>query len=125
MTGDQVLCIPGRHKLGARRLHIKKEDRVVVLSGKDRGKLGRVLAVFPSSRTLLVERVNLMKHHSKAGGSMGQRGGIIEKEVPLHASNVMLICPRCNRQARTYRKKLETGFRVRVCRKCDEVVENE
>ena len=111
--------------MGARKLHIRRDDHVVMLSGKDRGKTGRVLAVFPKANTVLVERINLMKHHSKAGGSMGQRGGIIEKEVPVHASNVMLICPRCNRRARTYRKKLETGFGVRVCRKCDEVVEND
>ena len=111
--------------MGARKLHIKKEDRVVMLSGKDRGKTGRVLAVFPKSDNLLVERINLMKHHSKRGGSMGQQGGIVEKEVPVHISNVMLVCPRCNRQARTYRKKLETGYRVRVCKKCDEVVETQ
>ena len=111
--------------MGARKLHIKKEDRVVVLSGKDRGKTGKVLAMFPRSDTLLVERINLMKRHSKAGGRMGQQGGIIEREAPLHISNVMLICPRCNRRARTYRKKLETGYRVRVCRKCQEVIESE
>ena len=110
--------------MGVRKLHIKREDNVVVLNGKDRGKTGRVLAVFPKSDTLLVERINLMKHHSKRGGSMGQQGGIVEKEVPIHASNVMLICPRCNTSARTYRKKLETGHRVRMCRKCNEVVEN-
>ena len=109
--------------MGTRKMHIKKEDRVVVLSGKDRGKTGRVLAVFPKSKFVLVEGVNLMKHHSKQSGYR-QQGGIIEKEVPVDASNLMLICPRCNRQARTYRKKLETGFRVRVCRKCQEVVEN-
>jgi large subunit ribosomal protein L24 len=122
-----VIFVPcqGGIKLGVRKLNIKKEDRVVVLNGKDRGRIGRVLAVFPKSDTLLVERINLMKHHSKRGGSMGQQGGIIEKEVPIHISNVMLICPRCNSQARTYRKQLETGFRVRVCRKCNEVVETQ
>ncbi len=111
--------------MGARKLHIKREDRVVVLNGKDRGKTGRVLAAFPRSDTVLVERINLMKHHSRRGGSMGQQGGIIDKEAPIHVSNVMLVCPRCDRQARTYRKKLETGYRVRVCRKCQEVVENQ
>ena len=111
--------------MGVRKLHIKREDQVVVLNGKDRGRTGKVLAVFPKSDKVLVERVNLMKHHSKRGGSMGQQGGIVEKEVPIHVSNVMLICPRCNSQARTYRKKLETGYRVRVCRKCQEVVENQ
>ena len=109
--------------MGARKMHIKKEDRVVVLTGKDRGKTGRVLAVFPGSNTLLVERVNLMKRHSRRR-DYRQQGGIIEREAPIHSSNVMLICPRCSRQTRTYRKKLETGFRARVCRKCQEVVES-
>lgn len=109
--------------MGARKVHIKKNDLVVVLTGKDRGKTGRVLAVFPKSNTVLVEHVNLMKHHTRSGRSLRQQGGIIEREVPIHASNVMLICPRCNRQTRTYRKMLETGFRVRVCRKCQEVVD--
>lgn len=111
--------------MSATKVHIKKEDQVVMLSGKDKGNTGRVLAVFPKSGTVLVERINLMKHHSRRGGSMGQQGGIIEREVPVQASNVMLICPRCNKRARTYRKKLETGYRVRVCRKCSEVVETE
>lgn len=103
-------------------MRIKKEDRVVVITGKDRGKVGRVLAVFPKSDTLLVERVSIMKHHSRARGYK-QQGGIVEREVPIRASNVMLVCPRCNRQARTTRKKLETGHRVRVCVKCKEVVD--
>ncbi len=105
-------------------MHIKREDRVVVLNGKDRGRTGRVLGVFPRSNTVLVERANLIKRHTRRR-DYRQQGGIIEKEAPIHASNVMLICPRCNRQTRTYRKKLETGFRVRVCRKCQEVVESQ
>ena len=104
------------------RMNIKREDNVVVLSGKDRGLTGRVLAVFPDDGTVLVERANLVKRHTKRSG-VRQQGGIIEREAPIDVSNVMLICPRCNRQSRTYRKKLETGFRVRVCRKCQEVVD--
>ena len=104
------------------KMKIKRDDRVVVLSGKDRGRLGRVLAVFPDAGKLLVERVNLVKRHTKRGG-VRQQGGIVEREAPVDASNVMLICPRCNSQARTYRKKLETGYRVRVCKKCQEVVD--
>ena len=104
------------------KMHIKKEDQVVVLNGKDRGKTGRVLAVLPKSNTVLVERANLAKHHSKQQG-YGQQGGIIEREAAIHISNVMLICPRCNRQTRTYREKLKTGSRVRKCRKCQEVAE--
>jgi len=113
----------GENRLGAMSIHIKKEDRVVMLSGKDRGKTGRVLAVFPKENAVLVERINLMKHHTRQGGYR-QQGGIIEREVPVDISNVMLVCPRCSRRARTYRKKLETGYRVRVCRKCQEVIES-
>jgi len=104
------------------RMNIKRDDRVLVLSGKDKGQTGRVLAVFPDAGNVLVERVNLVKRHTKRGG-VRQQGGIIEREAPIDASNVMLICPRCDSQSRTYRKKLETGFRVRVCRKCQEVVD--
>lgn len=108
----------------SRMLHIKKNDRVVVINGKDRGKTGKVLAVFPKFDNVLVERANFAKHHTKPR-RYGQQGGIVEREAPIHISNVMLICPRCNRQTRTYRKILETGFRVRVCRKCREVAERE
>jgi large subunit ribosomal protein L24 len=103
---------------------IKKEDRVVVISGKDRGKTGKVLAVFPKESRLLVERVSFAKHHSKRQGYR-QQGGIFEREASIHISNVMLICPRCNRQTRTNRNVLETGFGVRVCKKCHEVAERE
>lgn len=108
----------------SKMVHIKKEDRVVVISGKDRGKVGKVLAVFPKLNSVLVERVNFAKHHSKRR-AYGQQSGIIEREAPIHISNVMLICPRCNRQTRTYRKLLENDFRVRVCRKCNEVAERD
>ncbi|HGE72908.1 TPA: 50S ribosomal protein L24 [Candidatus Poribacteria bacterium] len=110
-----------RHKL---KVNIKRNDRVVVISGKDRGKTGKVLAVFPRLGKVIVERVNFAKHHEKRRGYM-QQGGIIERELPIDISNVMLICPRCNRQTRTSRKVLETGFRVRICRKCREVAERE
>jgi len=107
-----------------KNVHIKKEDRVVVISGKDRGKTGRVLAVFPKKNKVLVERVNISTHHEKRRG-YNQQGGIIERESAVSMSNVMLICPRCNRQVRTNKKQLETGFRVRVCAKCHEVAERE
>ncbi len=107
-------------------MHIKKEDNVVVITGKDRGKTGKVLTVYPKTDTVLVERINLMKHHSKRRSYRQlQQSGIIEREAPIQASNVMLVCPRCNQQARTGRKKLETGFRVRVCKKCEEVVDSQ
>jgi len=105
-------------------VHIKKDDRVVVISGKDRGKTGKVLAVFPKEGRALVERVSFAKHHAKKQG-YNQQGGIIERESSIDMSNVMLICPRCNRQARTSKKLLENGYRVRVCEKCHEVAERE
>jgi large subunit ribosomal protein L24 len=111
-----------RHELSM--VNIKKNDRVVVISGKDRGKLGKVLAVFPKADRLIVEKVNFNTHHTKRKGYR-QQGGMVERESPIHISNVMLVCPRCNRQARTSRKVLETGFRVRVCKKCNEVAERE
>ncbi|MBD3180712.1 50S ribosomal protein L24 [Candidatus Poribacteria bacterium] len=107
--------------MSTRKVHVKRDDTVVILTGKDRGKTGRVLSVYPDTNRVLVERVNLLKHHSRHRDPSQQ--GIVEREAPVHASNVMLVCPRCNRQSRTYRKKLETGFRVRVCRKCQEVVD--
>ena len=110
--------------MSARKMHVRKEDRVVVINGKDRGKTGRVLAVFPDANTVLVERTNLASHHDKRR-DMRQQGGVIEREAPIHASNVMLICPTCKSQTRTYRKKLETGARIRMCRKCQEVIESQ
>lgn len=80
--------------------NIKKNDRVVVISGKDRGKTGKVLAVFPKVDRLIVERVNFNTHHTKRKGYR-QQGGMVERESAIHISNVMLVCPRCNRQART------------------------
>lgn len=108
----------------SKSVNIKKDDRVVMISGKDRGKTGKVLAVFPKENSVLIERVNFAKHHTKRRG-YNQQGGVIEREAPVDLSNVMLICPRCNRQARTTKKQLETGFRVRVCKKCHEVAERE
>lgn len=107
-------------------MHIKKEDNVLVIAGKNKGKTGKVLAVFPKTDKVLVERVNIVKHNSKRRSYRQlQQTGFIEREVPIHISNVMLVCPRCNTHARTSRKKLETGFRVRVCGKCKEVVESQ
>ncbi len=106
------------------KVNIKKDDRVVVICGKDKGKTGKVLAVFPRINKVIVERVNFATHHEKRRGYR-QQGGIIERELPIDISNVMLICPRCKRQTRTSRKLLETGFRVRICKKCREVAERE
>jgi large subunit ribosomal protein L24 len=99
---------------------IRKGDQVRVMTGKDRGKEGRVLAVYPKTNRLLIENVNVVKRHMKlraARGRSGQEGGIIPKEAPLHASNVQIICPSCG-PTRVGYKLRDDGTKVRVCRKC-------
>lgn len=104
----------------AARLKIRKGDHVRVMTGKDRGKEGRVLAVYPRRNRLLVEGVNVVKRHMKlraARGRAGQEGGIISKEAPLEASNVQVVCPSCGPTRIGY-QMAEDGTKTRVCRKC-------
>ena len=102
-------------------LKIKKGDKVMVIAGKDRGKSGKILRVFPSRERVLVEGVNIVKRHTRPTQKNPQ-GGIIEREAPIHISNVMLICPRCNKPARVGRKITEEG-KFRVCKRCGEEIE--
>jgi large subunit ribosomal protein L24 len=101
---------------------IKKNDTVLVITGREKGKKGRVLSVFPSNSRLLIERINMIKKHMKPSKKYTQ-GGIIEKESPLHISNVLLICPRCNKPTRIGSTLLQDGRKVRVCKKCSEVMD--
>lgn len=103
-------------------LHIKKNDSVIVLSGKEKGKRGRVLSVSPSKESLIIEKINIIKRHMKPSRKYTQ-GGIIEKEAPLHLSNVMLICPKCAKPTRIGNTSLQGGKKVRVCKKCREVMD--
>jgi large subunit ribosomal protein L24 len=103
-------------------LGIKKGDTVLVLSGKDKDKKGRVLAIFPSKQKLIVEGVNIVKKHQKPSRKYPQ-GGIIEKEGLIHTSKVMLVCPKCDKPTRIGARILEDGKKVRVCKKCKEVIE--
>jgi len=102
---------------------IRKNDNVVVTTGKDRGKRGRVVRVVADKNRLLVEGVNLIKRHTKANPQKNIKGGLVEREAPLHASNVQLVCPECGKPTRIGRKILEDGRKVRVCRKCEGVVD--
>ena len=102
-------------------MRIRKGDMVVVLTGDDAGRRGRVLKVFPEKYRAVVEGVNLIKRHTKPNRS-NQQGGIVEKEAPLHISNLVLICPRCDRRTRIRAKILEDGSRVRVCQRCQEML---
>jgi large subunit ribosomal protein L24 len=102
---------------------IRKNDNVVVITGKDRGKRGRVLKVVPGTNRLVVEGVNMIKRHTKPNPGNQIKGGIVAREAALHASNVQLVCPECGVQTRVGRKLLGDGRKVRICRKCEGVVD--
>jgi large subunit ribosomal protein L24 len=101
---------------------IKKEDTVMVTTGKEKGKRGRVISVMPKDDKLLVEQVNMIKKHMKPNRQY-QQGGIIEKEASLHRSKVMLVCPKCDKPTRIGNKVLEDGRKLRACKKCGEVMD--
>jgi large subunit ribosomal protein L24 len=102
---------------------IRRNDNVVVITGKDRGKRGRVLKVDPAKNRLVVEGVNFIKRHTKPNPQRQIKGGVVEREASLHASNVQLVCPECDKPTRLGRKILGDGRKVRICRKCEGVVD--
>lgn len=102
--------------------NIKKDDIVQVISGKEKGKKGKVLALLNEKERVTIEKLNLFKRHTKTN-KKGQQGGIIEKEGSIHISNVLLVCDKCGKGVRVRRKKLEDGKRVRMCGKCGEVID--
>jgi large subunit ribosomal protein L24 len=102
---------------------IRKNDNVVVTTGKDRGKRGRVLKVLPEKNRVIVEGVNFVKRHTRPDPRRNVKGGVMEREAPLHASNVQLVCPECGRTTRLGRRILGDGRKVRICRKCEGVVD--
>ena len=103
-------------------LGIKKNDTILVITGKEKGKKGRVLSVSPLKDQLLIEKVNIIKRHMKPTRKYAQ-GGIIEKEAPLHISNVMLVCPKCSKPTRIGNSLLQDGRKIRMCKKCREVID--
>ena len=102
---------------------IRKNDTVLVVTGKDRGKRGRVLQIVPDKNRLIVEGVNMIKRHTRPNPGKNIQGGIVQREAALHASNVQLVCPECGAQTRVGRKILGDGRKVRVCRRCEGVVD--
>jgi large subunit ribosomal protein L24 len=102
--------------------HIKKDDKVKVITGKDKGKIGKVLKIINKKNRVLVENVNIVKHHTKPSAK-NRQGGIVESEAPFHWSNVMLICNKCLTPSRINMQILEDGKKVRVCKKCKEIVD--
>ncbi len=97
---------------------IKKNDEVLVTRGRDRGYKGRVLRVFPSDGTAIVERANMIKRHTRPNPNKQIQGGIVEREAPIRISNLKLICPECGKATRVGRKRLDDGSGIRVCRAC-------
>jgi large subunit ribosomal protein L24 len=108
--------------MAAGRCSIKKDDRVKVVAGKEKGKIGKVLKVLHEKERLIVENVNFVKCHKRPGGKT-PRGGIIEKEASIHWSNLMLMCDKCINPIRVKMQRLEDGKKVRVCRKCGEIID--
>ncbi len=102
---------------------IKKGDQVRVMTGRDRGKIGRVLAVNPSKLTVTVEHANIIKRHTRPNPSKNIKGGIVEKEAAMALSNVLLLCPACNKGTRLGYKVLPDGTKERVCRRCGNTLE--
>jgi large subunit ribosomal protein L24 len=102
--------------------HIKKNDTVMVIAGKEKGKSGKVLRILPKKDRAVVEKVNFIKRHMRPGPHSRQ-GGIVEKENPINISNLMVVCGKCTDPTRVGRRVLEDGSRVRYCKKCDEIIE--
>jgi len=102
--------------------HVKKGDTVMVITGKERGKRGKVLIVLPAKRRVIVEKVNMIKRHQRPTQKLRQ-GGIIEREGTLNLSNVMVVCGKCDRPTRTGIQMLAEGKKARVCRRCGEIID--
>ena len=103
-------------------MQIRKNDSVMVIAGKERGKTGKVLRVLLEKDAVIVERTNMVKRHTKPRGPQ-QPGGIVEKEAGIHASNIMIMCDKCNAPVRIGHKKLSDGEKIRICRRCNEALD--
>ena len=102
--------------------HVRKNDSVMVIAGRERGKTGKVLKVLVDRSRVVIEGVNLVKRHTRPRGAQ-QPGGIVEKEAPIHISNLMLMCDRCNAPVRFGHQILADGKKARVCRRCGETLD--
>jgi large subunit ribosomal protein L24 len=102
---------------------VRRNDNVLVITGKDRGKRGRVLKVLPETNRLIVEGLNMIKRHMKPNPNRNIQGGVVSRAAALHASNVQNVCPECGKPTRIGRRILGDGRKVRICRKCEGVVD--
>jgi large subunit ribosomal protein L24 len=108
--------------MAAKKLHVKKGDMVRVIAGKEKGKSGKIMAIFSDKGRVVVENLNMVKRHTRPSRA-NTEGGIIEKEAALSASNVLLLCGSCNQATRTGMRVLDDGSKVRFCKKCNEIVD--
>ncbi|MGD8970530.1 MAG: 50S ribosomal protein L24 [Desulfobacterales bacterium] len=108
--------------MNATKCRIKKDDKVKVIAGKDKGKIGKVLKVIRKKNRVLVENVNMVKRHAKPS-AQNRQGGIIEGEAPIHWSNLMLMCSKCMAPTRIKLQRLDDGKKVRTCSKCEEIID--
>jgi large subunit ribosomal protein L24 len=103
-------------------MQIRKNDNVMVVTGKEKGKKGRVIAVYPATNRILIEKMNMIKRHTRPNQQLRQ-GGIVEKESPISASNVKLVCTKCDKPTTVSRQSQGDGPRARVCRECNEAID--
>ena len=109
--------------MAAGHMSIKKNDNVLVIAGRDRGKRGRVMVVNPGRNGVIVEGVNFIKRHTKPNPQKNVKGGIVEREMSMSAAKVQVVCPQCGAATRIGHQMLEDGKKVRICRKCKGVVD--
>jgi large subunit ribosomal protein L24 len=107
------------------KIQLKKNDLVVVIRGKDKGKTGKVLKLIPETNRVIVERVNFSKHFVKADRSRNVQGGVMEKETPIAVANVMLYCAECGQGVRARSRRLEDGSKIRLCHRCESMIEKQ
>lgn len=107
------------------KMLIKKDDTVIVITGKDKGKIGKVLKVLPEKNRVVVEKINFVKEFIRRDQSRNIQGGIMEKEAPIHVSNLMFYCSQCGQGVRVRKKVLEDGSKIRVCAHCESSMEKQ
>jgi len=105
-----------------KKVRIRKDDKVQVIAGKDKGKIGKVLKIMRKHDRVLVEKINVVKRHTRGNPYSGQQGGIVEKEAPIHVSNLAVLCDACAKPTRVGYKYTEDGKKVRFCKKCNEIL---
>lgn len=107
------------------KIQLKKNDLVVVIHGKDKGKTGKILKLIPETNRVIVERINFSKHFVKADRSRNTQGGVMEKEAPIAVANVMLYCAECGQGVRARSRRLEDGSKIRLCHRCETMIEKQ